>query len=122
MLASSSESTTYVSRLDFLDGLRGLACLLVLIHHAYIQVWNIFAGEKPPHFLRFLTGWMLYGHFAVSVFIVISGFCLMIPILRNGGELKLDRLGTRPRRIPDNDRSWGWNLGDDSPCRRFVRP
>jgi peptidoglycan/LPS O-acetylase OafA/YrhL len=29
-------------------------------------------------------GW---GHFAVSVFIVVSGFCLMAPVLRNGGIL-----------------------------------
>jgi len=28
------------------------------------------------------------GHFAVDLFIVLSGFCLMLPVLRNGGALR----------------------------------
>jgi peptidoglycan/LPS O-acetylase OafA/YrhL len=31
---------------------------------------------------------MIYGHFAVSVFIVLSGFCLMLPITRGDGTLR----------------------------------
>ena len=30
-----------------------------------------------------LTSWLLYGRFAVDVFIVLSGFCLMLPIVRS---------------------------------------
>lgn len=35
-----------------------------------------------------LTDWMEYAHLAVSVFIVVSGFCLMLPVLRAGGQLR----------------------------------
>jgi peptidoglycan/LPS O-acetylase OafA/YrhL len=52
--------------------------------------------------LLYLSGWLLYGHFAVSVFIVISGFCLMLPVVRGPGRIPggpLAFLGRRARRI-----------------------
>ena len=78
------------NRLHSLDGLRGIAALLVLLHHAYIHVWNIFAGEHPDGLFDSLTGWMIYGHFAVSVFIVLSGFSLMLPVVRKGEAKEFD--------------------------------
>lgn len=74
--------------LDFLDGLRALAALFVLLHHTYLQVWNIFAHRYPGGLLDALTRWVIYGHFAVSVFIVLSGFCLMLPVARGDGTLR----------------------------------
>lgn len=32
----------------------------------------------------FLTNWLLYGHLAVDLFIVLSGFCLMMPAAQSG--------------------------------------
>jgi peptidoglycan/LPS O-acetylase OafA/YrhL len=74
--------------LDFLDGLRALAALFVVIHHAYIQVWNIFTHHYPVEPLNSATRWMIYGHLPVSVFIVLSGFCLMLPVVRGNGTLR----------------------------------
>jgi peptidoglycan/LPS O-acetylase OafA/YrhL len=66
-------------RLLFLDGLRGLAALYVVLHHAYFSVaWN--GGGVSPWLLH-LTQWMAHGTFAVDLFIVLSGFCLMLPLL-----------------------------------------
>jgi peptidoglycan/LPS O-acetylase OafA/YrhL len=62
------------SRLDFLDGLRGLAALYVVLHHAALLI--------PPAGLsacglvaRFL---LRHGHYAVSLFVVLSGYGLML--------------------------------------------
>jgi peptidoglycan/LPS O-acetylase OafA/YrhL len=62
-------------RLPFLDGLRGIAALYVALHHAALMI--------PPQGLsgsvvavRFL---LRHGHGAVAVFIVLSGYCLMLP-------------------------------------------
>lgn len=86
-------------RLAFVDGLRGAAALYVLLHHAALIVapaglsrWALAA--------RFL---LRHGHAAVSLFLVLSGFCLMLPPacdpegkLRGGA---LGHLGRRARRI-----------------------
>lgn len=58
-----------------LDGLRGLAALYVVLHHAFLlcaQTFPIRAKNNP-------TDSLLYGHLAVDVFIVLSGFCLALP-------------------------------------------
>jgi len=74
------------SHLGFLDGIRGLAALYVLAHHAWLTIY--FDGRRPDHVHAFWEGWLDYGHFAVDVFIVLSGFCLMIPVAKRGNVLE----------------------------------
>lgn len=70
-------------RLDFLDGLRALAAMYVLLFHASSYQWShssdrAFRTVKP----------FLYGHEAVDLFIVLSGFSLMLPIVQGSGMLR----------------------------------
>jgi len=90
-------------RLDFLDGLRGLAALYVVFSHtAHEMRWQ---GNQ-----RFLSAPLQavfhlfsYGRFAVAIFIVLSGYCLMLPVARSeDGRLRggvWDYLKRRARRI-----------------------
>jgi peptidoglycan/LPS O-acetylase OafA/YrhL len=71
--------------LDFLDGMRGLAALYVMFHHAWLTVWTI---SFPTGMTGTLTSWLAFGHLSVTVFIVISGFCLMLPVARADGQLR----------------------------------
>jgi peptidoglycan/LPS O-acetylase OafA/YrhL len=75
------------SHLDFLDGLRALAALFVVFNHLWLTVWNSHTVFQPDRTLPLMTGWLQYGHFAVGVFIVLSGFCLMLPVVRGDGTL-----------------------------------
>lgn len=76
-------------RLDMLDGLRGLAALYVALFHAVL--YSGYANtprdalSAPMQLVAFLFD---YGTYAVPVFIVLSGFCLMLPLVqRNTTEL-----------------------------------
>ena len=68
-------------RLDYLDGLRGLAALYVVMHHAY---YGLTAEETLPSLAAHLTYWLYLGRSAVDIFIVLSGYCLMLPVIRAG--------------------------------------
>jgi len=74
--------------LDFIEGMRASAALMVILNHTYAQTWLAVASVYPPPLLSFLTFSMVTGHLAVSVFICISGFCLMLPIVRGDGLLR----------------------------------
>jgi peptidoglycan/LPS O-acetylase OafA/YrhL len=90
---------TMANHLAYLDGLRALSALYVLIHHAILQ---ISAGTSYPYLVRPFVLFFAQGRYAVDVFIVISGFCLMLPVIRNQGFLKgnyMDFLRRRARRI-----------------------
>jgi peptidoglycan/LPS O-acetylase OafA/YrhL len=64
-------------RLHFLDGIRGVTSLYVM--------WTHLALFLPPdllyrqQWLDYSTRWMRQGRTAVAVFIVLSGYCLMLP-------------------------------------------
>jgi len=74
-------------RLEFVDGMRALAALIVYLNHAYAQVTagDVFQLGSPWSLARYS---MVAGHLSVTVFIVISGFCLTLPVVAQGGELR----------------------------------
>jgi peptidoglycan/LPS O-acetylase OafA/YrhL len=68
-----------VRRLGVIDGLRGIAALNVVLCHV-ITVFH--ATRTDPRFM-----WAAQGQYAVDLFIVLSGYCLILPVLRNGLHL-----------------------------------
>lgn len=72
--------------LGYLDGIRAVAAIYVAMFHAWCC---IFSEEHPPTGRELVwTGWAMMGHYSVVVFIVLSGFCLMLPVVRGDGTLR----------------------------------
>jgi peptidoglycan/LPS O-acetylase OafA/YrhL len=71
------------ARVQWLDGVRGAAAMFVVLHHIWLATWPTFPTNTGPSWL----GWLLYGHMAVAIFIVVSGFSLALAPLRHGGNL-----------------------------------
>lgn len=67
-------------QLPYLDSIRGLAALYVAIGH----IWQFIVFQPPfgnlPKFFSLLN----FGHSAVALFIVLSGYCLMLPVAAQG--------------------------------------
>ena len=84
------------NHLAFLDGIRGLSALYVVLFHCVLR-------EDLGGIGRRLTDWMHYGRFAVDVFIVLSGYCLMLPVARSSDRQLRGGIGAylkrRARRI-----------------------
>lgn len=63
--------------LTFLDGLRGLSVLYVLHYHVIANTDERLSPETP------LLNLLRFGHEAVVMFIVPSGFVLTLPLVRS---------------------------------------
>ena len=78
------------TRFRFLDGLRGWAAVVVLLHHLFVD------GLPANSFMADRALWakvfFLNGTLAVSVFFVISGFSLSIRYLETGDGRALGRI------------------------------
>src|SRR5262245_42211056 len=88
--------------LKHVDGMRALAALVVFVNHAYAQAWDTVRQEHPGGIFSPFRYFMVAGHLSVTVFIVISGFCLALPIIAADGELRggtLSFFKRRARRI-----------------------
>ena len=94
--------------IGFIDALRALAALYVMFGHAFAQLVpyeQILADINPrsEKILSFINVALFrHGHLAVAVFIVISGYCLMLPLARRD-KVELEGtgrfIGRRARRI-----------------------
>ena len=77
--------------MDYVDALRGGACLWVLLHHS-LERYPVAQGwQHWP--LRVLVNLANIGWLGVSLFLVLSGFCLYYPLARRAqslGEIRLD--------------------------------
>ncbi|MFV0197096.1 acyltransferase [Empedobacter falsenii] len=80
-------------RFEFLDGLRGLSSLWVLLFHSLLfNGYNI----EGKHAIKWSDNLLLFilqkplsiGYLAVPIFIVLSGFCLALPVINNDLILK----------------------------------
>lgn len=67
-------------KFDYLDGLRGVCAVFVALYHAQLFTGNGFQLEQLSIFFKPLSYIISFGHFSVAVFIVLSGFCLTIPV------------------------------------------
>lgn len=96
---ASTPQTIARPRLDHIDALRGLAALAVVFVHAF-EIYNFGLPDvgdgtggltnSPAHMLiREVYDWFFrLGALAVPIFIMISGYSLMIPVARSASSLR----------------------------------
>src|SRR5882724_12742624 len=70
-------------RLEYLDGLRAVAALYVVLFHAGVG----FNSGPLSGVARIVWHTLVFGHDAVAILIVLSGYCLMLPVARAEGQL-----------------------------------
>jgi peptidoglycan/LPS O-acetylase OafA/YrhL len=72
--------------LNHIDGIRAVAALVVYFNHAYAQTWNVlWLNEQAKGAFEWTRFGMVLGPWSVTVFIVVSGFCLALPVVDQGG-------------------------------------
>lgn len=84
----------------YLDGMRALAALFVVLCHCDVQL--VFLHRPHSVWIDRTLSYLATGHNAVDVFIVLSGFCLAMPVVRGNGSLRggaLHFFRRRARRI-----------------------
>jgi peptidoglycan/LPS O-acetylase OafA/YrhL len=88
-----------------LDGLRGLACLMVVCHHCWLQAGAYPVPLAVGHVSLDMGQW-LFAQFNVGVdlFFALSGFCLAAPLIRTGPS------------------SWNWGRYLFRRCKRILPP
>ncbi len=93
-----SVATEQKERFHFLDGLRGIAASMIVIHHAFTaQIIKAVAHLKVPVLTDFFTYFTQSG---VDLFFVLSGVVLLRPYLRKQREFKTaDYFYRRAKRI-----------------------
>jgi peptidoglycan/LPS O-acetylase OafA/YrhL len=81
-------------RLAYLDGLRAIAAGYVVMFHAVLG----FSAQNLTGPWRLLRRAFAFGHEAVAIFIVLSGYCLMLPVVRKRPEQHAVAFGSFMRR------------------------
>jgi len=93
------------ARLESIDGLRGIACLFVLLYHSSDSFGKIaWPRLSLGGFALTQAHFFAYGYGGVDLFFVLSGFCLAYPIV------------SRP------DRAVNWKQYAINRVRRIVPP
>ena len=88
-LGGQRGGVTAAVRLTYLDGLRALAASYVVMFHAAAG----FSARDLTGAWRALRRAFAFGHEAVAIFIVLSGYCLMLPVVRDPAQRLTVELG-----------------------------
>lgn len=87
-------------RLDILDGMRGVAALLVVVYHFFAR-WSVPNHEQTlyPHgnYVQHLPFLSIFGMMGILLFFLISGFVIMMTLERSSGIV--DFAGRRIARL-----------------------
>lgn len=84
-----NQSPSRLTHMAFLDGFRGLAALWVVIGHTLGEYDAVlkerYTATDVAHFnaVKPFLAWLYHPIDAVAVFIVLSGFCLALPIMKS---------------------------------------
>jgi peptidoglycan/LPS O-acetylase OafA/YrhL len=76
-------------RLNYLDSIRGVAALIVLLHHCWLASTNFLDGgaavafSSITNFIHYNVEKLLAGRAAVMIFFVLSGFVLAYSLQKN---------------------------------------
>ena len=76
-VVNSSSDKTQI-HLPYLEGLWGVTALFVLFHHCFHDLSLRVRAQPTPPLLSKLLIVFNYGHNDVDVFIVLSGYCLVL--------------------------------------------
>lgn len=86
---------TEKTHLFYLDTIRALAALYVVIHHSVLQYYNDrfypFKSIADYHYSlpkTYFLNFFMYGNYAVDLFIVVSGFSLMLSVSKNNFQIR----------------------------------
>jgi peptidoglycan/LPS O-acetylase OafA/YrhL len=74
--------------LGYVDGIRAAAALVVCVNHAYGMAYNPYLDIYAEGLLAPFRYSLVAGHLSVTVFIVVSGFCLALPLIDGDGTLR----------------------------------
>jgi len=83
---TDQNANTLPNHLAYLDGFRAMAALYVVFHHARM-VAGLNVGS-PRGVEQQISLLFAPGEYAVCLFIVLSGFCLMLPVVKNEGSIR----------------------------------
>jgi peptidoglycan/LPS O-acetylase OafA/YrhL len=69
--------------------MRAAAALVVYMNHSFAQSLTVSPNHdhQPTGWLSAFSYFLVAGHLSVTVFIVISGFCLALPVVRGGDRI-----------------------------------
>lgn len=81
-------STQNKSHLLFLDGLRAVAAVYVATYHAAFEYFDFHHFSNLSTIKKTIIQFFQFGHYAVDMFIALSGFSLMLSVTKNEGRLK----------------------------------
>ncbi len=76
-------------RLNYLHGIRGLAALYVVLFHIRLDYQSMLSAagvQDLPLWVSFPLGVLSEGHAAVVIFILLSGYCLMLPVIKSADK------------------------------------
>lgn len=102
-LPAPAATPSEAGHLLFLDGLRGYAALNVAFTHAWGVTYRRLGQDPIPYWFWNIRHLFIPGEWSVCVFIVLSGYCLALPISKSadlrltGGVMRY--FGRRARRI-----------------------